>query len=214
MGASGSGKTTLMNILGCLDRPTEGLFRFMGEDVSGFDRDELARLRRNAFGFVFQSYNLIATARAQRPRTGIVDHTGSGRALGSPPQSALRRAAAARVHRARARNRPPTHQHADGGDFTGGLLEAAKTAVRALRANLFRTVLTLLGIMIGVSSVITMLVPPGPRPPFGWRVAGCPVKASFFRMTCAITSQSWCWAKRWLTICSEKMKGPLGNTWC
>src|SRR6185295_10261846 len=58
MGASGSGKTTLMNILGCLDRPTSGTYRFMGEDVSGFERDELARLRREAFGFVFQSYNL------------------------------------------------------------------------------------------------------------------------------------------------------------
>ena len=64
MGASGSGKTTLMNILGCLDRPTTGTYRFMGEDVSGFDRDELARLRREAFGFVFQSYNLINTASA------------------------------------------------------------------------------------------------------------------------------------------------------
>jgi len=64
MGASGSGKTTLMNILGCLDRPSAGRYRFMGEDVSGFGRDELARLRREAFGFVFQSYNLIATATA------------------------------------------------------------------------------------------------------------------------------------------------------
>ena len=64
MGASGSGKTTLMNILGCLDRPTTGTYRFMGEDVSGFERDELARLRREAFGFVFQSYNLINTASA------------------------------------------------------------------------------------------------------------------------------------------------------
>ena len=64
MGASGSGKTTLMNILGCLDRPTTGTYRFMGEDVSGFERDELARLRREAFGFVFQSYNLIGTASA------------------------------------------------------------------------------------------------------------------------------------------------------
>ena len=64
MGASGSGKTTLMNILGCLDRCTTGSYRFMGEDVSDFDRDELARLRREAFGFVFQSYNLIATATA------------------------------------------------------------------------------------------------------------------------------------------------------
>ena len=64
MGASGSGKTTLMNILGCLDRPTTGTYRFMGEDVSAFERDELARLRREAFGFVFQSYNLIGTASA------------------------------------------------------------------------------------------------------------------------------------------------------
>jgi len=64
MGASGSGKTTLMNILGCLDRPTTGSYRFMGEDVSDFERDELARLRREAFGFVFQSYNLIGTASA------------------------------------------------------------------------------------------------------------------------------------------------------
>src|SRR5450759_1576904 len=64
MGASGSGKTTLMNILGCLDRPTTGTYRFMGEDVSGFERDELARLRREAFGFVFQSYNLIGTVSA------------------------------------------------------------------------------------------------------------------------------------------------------
>src|SRR5215471_11457918 len=64
VGASGSGKSTLMNILGCLDRPTSGRYRFLGEDVSGLGRDELARLRREAFGFVFQSYNLIAAATA------------------------------------------------------------------------------------------------------------------------------------------------------
>ena len=64
VGASGSGKSTLMNILGCLDRPTTGSYRFLGEDVSGLGRDELARLRREAFGFVFQSYNLIAAASA------------------------------------------------------------------------------------------------------------------------------------------------------
>lgn len=64
MGASGSGKSTLMNILGCLDRPTTGHYRFMGRDVSALSRDELAELRREAFGFVFQSYNLIATGTA------------------------------------------------------------------------------------------------------------------------------------------------------
>ena len=64
MRASGSGKSTLMNMIGCLDRPTSGAYRFMGEDVSGFERDELARLRREAFGFVFQSYNLIGTVSA------------------------------------------------------------------------------------------------------------------------------------------------------
>src|SRR5690606_26018875 len=59
MGASGSGKSTLMNILGCLDRPTSGAYFFAGRDVSSFERDDLARLRREAFGFVFQSYNLL-----------------------------------------------------------------------------------------------------------------------------------------------------------
>ncbi|MGH6612153.1 MAG: ABC transporter ATP-binding protein, partial [Burkholderiaceae bacterium] len=64
MGASGSGKSTLMNILGCLDRPTAGSYRFMGQDVAALDRDQLAELRRESFGFVFQSYNLIATGSA------------------------------------------------------------------------------------------------------------------------------------------------------
>src|SRR6187455_1329244 len=60
MGASGSGKSTMMNILGCLDRPTTGQYLFKGRDVSDFDRDELSDLRRESFGFVFQSYNLIS----------------------------------------------------------------------------------------------------------------------------------------------------------
>src|SRR5690554_7579000 len=59
MGPSGSGKSTLMNILGCLDQPSAGQYRFNGRDVSALDRDELALLRRDAFGFVFQSYNLL-----------------------------------------------------------------------------------------------------------------------------------------------------------
>jgi macrolide transport system ATP-binding/permease protein len=249
MGASGSGKTTLMNILGCLDRPSTGTYRFMGEDVSGFERDELARLRREAFGFVFQSYNLIGTATAlenvevpavysgmapaardarakellgslglgerllHRPTqlsggqqqrvsiaralmnggrivladepTGALDsksgtevmallqdlsHRGhtvilithaqdiaaqaqriieirDGRIVSDPgPQSAGTAAPVAEQ----------AHDEA-GASFLGGAFEAAKTALRALRANLFRTVLTLLGIVIGVASVIAML---------------------------------------------------------
>ena len=65
MGPSGSGKSTLMNILGCLDRPTAGVYRFRGRDVGRLHPDELAALRRESFGFVFQSYNLIGSATAR-----------------------------------------------------------------------------------------------------------------------------------------------------
>jgi len=64
MGQSGSGKTTLMNILGCLDRPSTGFYLFAGQDVSRLQPDDLALLRRNTFGFIFQRYNLIATETA------------------------------------------------------------------------------------------------------------------------------------------------------
>jgi putative ABC transport system ATP-binding protein len=59
MGQSGSGKTTLMNILGCLDRPTSGTYWLEGHDVGRLAEDVRARLRGTAFGFVFQSYNLL-----------------------------------------------------------------------------------------------------------------------------------------------------------
>ncbi|CAM3022130.1 MULTISPECIES: MacB family efflux pump subunit [Pseudomonas] len=65
VGASGSGKSTLMNILGCLDRPTVGQYLFAGENVAQLDTDELAWLRREAFGFVFQGYHLIPSGSAQ-----------------------------------------------------------------------------------------------------------------------------------------------------
>jgi macrolide transport system ATP-binding/permease protein len=64
VGASGSGKSTLMNLLGCLDRPTSGSYRFAGVEVGALDRDRQAVLRREAFGFIFQQYNLLATATA------------------------------------------------------------------------------------------------------------------------------------------------------
>ncbi len=250
MGASGSGKTTLMNMVGCLDRPTSGIYRFMGEDVSGFGHDELARLRREAFGFIFQSYNLIDTASAlenvevpavysgippaerdararellvslglgdrlahrpgqlsggQQQRVSIARALMNGGriVLADEPTGALdsksgvevmallqdlsRRghtvilithaldiaAQAKRVIEIRdgrivsdpgpqlsgAAPAPDIAQAQDGGgaSFLAGALEAPKTAVRALRANLNRTVLTLLGIVIGVASVIAML---------------------------------------------------------
>jgi macrolide transport system ATP-binding/permease protein len=59
VGASGSGKSTLMNILGCLDRLSDGSYRVAGKDTSALDQDQLAELRRGHFGFVFQRYNLL-----------------------------------------------------------------------------------------------------------------------------------------------------------
>ncbi len=59
MGPSGSGKSTLMNILGCLDRPTVGSYKLLGQEVSGLSDDDLARIRNKTIGFVFQNFNLL-----------------------------------------------------------------------------------------------------------------------------------------------------------
>jgi putative ABC transport system ATP-binding protein len=67
MGASGSGKSTCLNVLGCLDQPTSGKYLFRGVDVGTLDMDQLALLRRNYLGFVFQGYNLL-------PRTSALEN--------------------------------------------------------------------------------------------------------------------------------------------
>jgi putative ABC transport system ATP-binding protein len=67
MGASGSGKTTLLNMLGCLDKQTAGAYLLDGVDVARLSRNELAHLRNNKIGFVFQSYNLL-------PRTSALEN--------------------------------------------------------------------------------------------------------------------------------------------
>ena len=252
MGASGSGKSTLMNILGCLDRPSDGEYLFDGQDVSKLDADALAFLRREAFGFVFQSYNLLNTATAEenveipaiyaglshderRERASqLLESLGLGDRLTHRP-SQLSGGQQQRVSIARAlmnggqiilADEPTgaldsksgaevmalleelaseghtviliTHDasvaaHAnrvieikDGeitkdsgsrkaaalgtameipdlanstspGALFSGLAESLRMATRALKANIFRTVLTLLGIVIGVSSVVAML---------------------------------------------------------
>ena len=65
IGKSGSGKSTFMNILGCLDRPSSGTYRLEGEDVSDRSANELAELRSEQIGFVFQAFNLIPRTSAR-----------------------------------------------------------------------------------------------------------------------------------------------------
>jgi putative ABC transport system ATP-binding protein len=89
MGASGSGKSTLMNILGCLDQSTSGSYHLAGRDVSQLRRNELAAIRNQTLGFVFQSFNLLA-------RTTALDNVGLPlQYAGVPPRERRQRSEAA-----------------------------------------------------------------------------------------------------------------------
>jgi len=112
MGSSGSGKSTMLNLLGCLDRPSEGIYELEGEDVSQLDDDALSDVRLKRIGFIFQSFNLIAQMtvqenielplyyqgweRGQPCASGRAGRPGrAGSAARSPPDATLRRSAAA-----------------------------------------------------------------------------------------------------------------------
>ncbi len=249
MGQSGSGKSTLMNIIGCLDRPTAGSYKVLGREAAHLEPDELAALRRETFGFVFQKYNLLATATAgenvEIPSVyaGLPKHKRSQRAIELLEQlglgdridhrpAELSGGQQQRVAIARALvNDPPViladeptgaldsksgdevlallgklhaegrtiilithaeniaqnaerivrlqdgriiedtgagasadaatdeigHELSDGVGLAASAQEALTTAWRSLRVNLFRTSLTLLGIIIGVAAVVAML---------------------------------------------------------
>ncbi|MDO9453962.1 MAG: MacB family efflux pump subunit [Stagnimonas sp.] len=247
MGQSGSGKSTLMNVLGCLDTPSRGQYKVRGIDVATLGKDDLASLRRDCFGFVFQRYNLMTTItaaenvelpaiyagmakpdRVQRA-AALLGQLGLGERLGHKPNQ-LSGGQQQRVSIARAlmngaeviladeptgaldsksgaevlallkalhgegrtiilithdakvaahaeriiqisdgrivedggnrstRNAMPaqtkarTHPH-----WLPDLGEAVKMALHSLRGNIFRSALTLLGVVIGVAAVVTML---------------------------------------------------------
>jgi macrolide transport system ATP-binding/permease protein len=164
-GSSGSGKSTLLNILGCLDRSTSGIYRVAGTDVSQLDVNELAALRREHFGFIFQRYHLLAEltalgmsrCRPSMPASNAADRQARramlgaprhGRAHGTSPEPAVRRPAAARVDRPRADERRdivilPTSRPARSTSIAAKMCCASSmsSCARAKRSSSSRTIM-------------------------------------------------------------------------
>jgi len=158
MGASGSGKSTLMNILGCLDRPTSGSYLLDGRDVSRMGRSQLAEIRNELLGFVFQNFNLLSrtsalenvelpliyagverTARSARARSAL-ERVGLADRLSHRP-SQLSGGQQQRVAIARAIVNRPRVLLAD--EPTGNLDSKTSTSVMALFQELWRDGLTI-----------------------------------------------------------------------
>ncbi len=85
VGQSGSGKSTCMNIIGCLDVPTHGTYRLNGRDVGQMSRNELASIRNEMLGFIFQQYNLLPKAQPAGERGGAAGLCGHRPRRAPPP---------------------------------------------------------------------------------------------------------------------------------
>jgi putative ABC transport system ATP-binding protein len=158
MGSSGSGKSTLMNVLGCLDRPTSGTYVLDGREVSRLSRGELAEMRNQTLGFVFQSFNLLARTsavenvelplvyagvpkRERRDRARVaLERVGLGERLDHTP-SQLSGGQQQRVAIARAIVNEPKLMFAD--EPTGNLDTRTSLDVMALFQELWRAGLTI-----------------------------------------------------------------------
>jgi putative ABC transport system ATP-binding protein len=92
MGTSGSGKSTLMNVMGCLDKPTSGRYVLAGKEVSTLDRNQLAEIRNQTLGFVFQSFNLL-------PRTSALENVELPLIYGGVPRKERHKRAAEALER-------------------------------------------------------------------------------------------------------------------